>query len=153
MKERLVLVMSEYIRYATMDDMDKLFEWRNEENVRKNSFNQEEVLYDEHYDWIKKVLNDPNQKIYIVCNNGVDIGMLRVSVIDNCAEIGYSIDVKQRGHGYGTKSLELVKEQVKKDFPFVTALIGRVKLDNEISKRAFEKAQYRAEYVQYICEI
>lgn len=145
--------MSEYIRYATMDDMDKLFEWRNEENVRKNSFNQEEVLYDEHYDWIKKVLNDPNQKIYIVCSNGVDIGMLRVSVVDNCAEIGYSIDVEQRGHGYGTKSLEMVKEQVKKDFPFVTALIGRVKLDNEISKRAFEKAQYRAEYVQYICEI
>ena len=45
-----------YLREATLDDADLLFEWRNEKTTRENSFKQRILVWDEHYTWLKKNL-------------------------------------------------------------------------------------------------
>lgn len=142
--------MSLFLRNATMDDAELLYEWRNDEVVRMNSFNTKEIVYEEHIKWLKDFLEDESCKIYIIVDDGKDVGQIKVRVIDNEAEVGYSIGGEYRGHGYGTKSLILVKEQLKKDFPYVNKIVGRVKVNNEVSKRAFESADYEVGYIQYV---
>lgn len=141
--------MSLFLRYATMDDAKLLYEWRNDEVVRKNSFNTNEIVYEEHIKWLKNFLEDEFCKIYIIVDYEKNVGQIKVRIIDNEAEVGYSIGKNYRGYGYGTKSLILIKEQIKKDFPYVGKIVGRVKIDNEVSQRAFEKAGYKVGYIQY----
>lgn len=45
--------------------------------------------------------------------------------------------------------LELVKNQVFKDFPMVDKLTGLVKTDNLASKKAFENAGYEEKYSMF----
>lgn len=145
--------MSICIRRATIEDCDILYEWRNDELVRKNSFNQEEIKYKEHIKWLQNFLSDDSCRIYILIDKEIKVGQAKVRVIDNEAEIGYSIGKEYRGHGYGTKCLELVKNEIKKDFPNIKNIYGRVKVDNVISQRAFEKAGYHAKYIEYVSEV
>lgn len=145
--------MSLFLRYATMDDVELLYEWRNDEVVRMNSFNSNEIGYEEHVSWLKKYLKDECCRIYIIVDDKECVGQIKVRVIDNEAEVGYSIGKKFRGHGYGTKSLLLIKEQLKKDFPNVSKITGRVKVDNVVSKRAFESAEYYVGYIQYVSKV
>ena len=145
--------MSVIIRIATLEDSDILYEWRNDELVRKNSFSQGVIEYDKHIEWLRKFLTDKSCRIYIMVDKEVMVGQVKVRVIDNEAEIGYSIGKEYRGHGYGTKCLELVKSEIKKEFPNVQKVYGRVKVDNVISERAFEKAGYHAQYVEYVSNV
>lgn len=65
------------------------------------------------------------------------------------AEISYSICTEKRSQEYGAKMLELVKNQVFKDFPMVDKLTGLVKTDNLASKKAFENAGYEEKYSMF----
>lgn len=145
--------MGASIRRATLEDCEILYEWRNDELVRKNSFCQEFIEHEEHIKWLHNFLDDESCRIYILIDDEVKVGQAKVRVIDNEAEIGYSIGKEYRGHGYGTKCLELVKSEIKKEFPNVQKVYGRVKVDNVISERAFEKAGYHAQYVEYVSNV
>ena len=145
--------MSLFLRYDNIKDAKLLYECRNDEVVRKNSFNTNEIVYEEHINWLKEFLEDEFCKIYIIVDNEECVGQIKVRTIDNEAEVGYSIGEGYRGHGYGTKSLILVKEQLKKDFPYVNKIVGRVKVNNEVSQRAFESANYQVGYIQYVSQL
>ena len=48
--------MGQYLRKATIEDRDLLFQWANDPLVRKNSFSTAEIAYEEHVDWYNRVL-------------------------------------------------------------------------------------------------
>ena len=118
--------MSGYLRVATKEDMELLFVWANEEAVRRNSFSQKEIGYEEHQQWYQKLLNNKNSKQYIYVQDEVDIGQARVDIIGDEAEVGYSICKEKRGNGYGSELLQLLIEQVRQDFPQVKKIVGKV---------------------------
>lgn len=143
----------QYLRLATEDDTELLFQWANEVLVRKNSFSEEKISYSEHLKWFKNISIQENVKQYIFVHNDRSIGQIRIIVSGECAEISYSICEKERGRGYGKEILNLLKEKVKQDFPHVQRLIAKVKPDNIVSQAVFLNSGYMEKYRLYEMEL
>ena len=138
--------MNGYLREVTIEDMDLLFEWANEESVRRNSFSTKKITYEEHVAWFKRILSEENTVQYIYMVNDVPIGQVRINIFDDKAEIGYSVCNIERGKGHGRKILKLLHAKVKEEYPFIKKLIGKVKPENIASQKAFLAVGYGEAY-------
>lgn len=127
--------MNTYLREATEKDIDILFQWANDSDVRKNSFSTKEILYKEHQNWYKEILSSTECKQYIYICDEVAIGQARITIFKDEAEIGYSICKEKRCMGYGKDLLRLLRKRVKDDFPNILKLIAKVKPDNIASQQ------------------
>ena len=63
---------------ATEEDCHFLYDLRNEEDVRKNSFQTETFSYESHVAWYKEKLGDKQTQIYILKLDGENIGQARI---------------------------------------------------------------------------
>ncbi len=134
--------MKGYLRQANKDDMDLLFEWANEESVRRNSFSMRTISYEEHQRWFTQILAKTDCKQYIYILEGEAIGQVRLQTDGDTAEISYSICSAKRCRGYEKIMLQLLYKQAKEDFPKVKFLIAKVKPDNIASKKVFMDLGY-----------
>ncbi|MDZ7775687.1 MAG: bifunctional UDP-2,4-diacetamido-2,4,6-trideoxy-beta-L-altropyranose hydrolase/GNAT family N-acetyltransferase [Bacteroidales bacterium] len=134
------------IREATYDDIDKYFEWANDEDVRNNAINKENIPYDSHVKWYKNKLKDKSSKLYIFYIKGNAIGQVRFDLKDDSLFIDYSIDKNHRGKGLGKLILgiKLSKYVTKKadDLPY-TYLKGLVSEKNIASQIVFKKLGFK----------
>ena len=137
------------LRRVTKEDSMLLFEWINDSDVRKNSFNPNYISIEEHLKWFESKLHDVNYEIYIISYNYENIGMLRLEKEGYYYKISYLIDKKYRGKGIGTKLLSYIKKIF-----FNRILVGYVKYDNTASIKAFEKSKYikinKENYIKFI---
>ena len=131
-----------YLRLATEDDMELLFEWVNEENVRKNSFSSNPISYEEHQEWFHRVINDKKEKMFIFYYREQPVGQVRASIEDSIAVVGYSIAVQYRMQGYGKMMLLLLEKSLKDICPNVVKISAEVKPDNVASIKVFEQLDY-----------
>lgn len=143
-----------WLRKAKEGDCDILYNWVNDKVVRQNAFNQETITYDEHKKWFKKKLNSNKSFIYISMVDNNPIGQIRVDVNNmGIGVIDYSISKDNRGKGYGTLTLLELCKTITKENVNIKKLIGKVKLNNIPSHKAFEKAGFiaskKAEYIEY----
>lgn len=123
---------------ANIDDCDLLYEWANDHEVRKNSFNTNQINYEEHMKWFRDKLGSNDTYIYIFKNENGPIGVIRLDKLDDMSMlINYSIDKRHRGNGYATKLLKLIRIKYTN-----YVLIGKVKEENIGSIKAFLKAGY-----------
>lgn len=138
--------MREYLRAAEEQDMELLFVWANEPEVRRNSFSTKEILYEEHQKWFTDLLNREDCRQYIYMQDNDAVGQIRITKQGEDAEIGYSIRADKRGMGHGKKILQLACEKVSQDFPEVKKLTAKVKPNNKVSQRAFIKTGFEKKY-------
>lgn len=134
--------MSLYLRRATMEDMDLLFKWANNPDVRKNAFNTEPIPYENHVAWFNKMMLNNSVIQYILCENDIELGQIRLNIENETAVIDYSIDEVFRGKGLGTKMLTMIEEIIVSEKIPVFTLIGQVKYENKASAKAFIKNGY-----------
>jgi spore coat polysaccharide biosynthesis protein SpsF len=149
------------LRYAADNEEDcrLLYNWRNDAEVRKNSFHQDEIAYKDHEKWFHAVLKDPNRRIYIMMARDImrsfPVGVIRADVDGDEAELSYSIDRDQRSKGYGTEIVNLASEEIPFDYPDVKKLTAKVKTDNTYSQTIFVRngffpAKRLPEYILYL---
>ncbi len=131
-----------YLRKATIEDMDLLFRWANETDVRANSFSTSVITYDEHCEWYQNLLADDCRQEYIYICQKEEIGQARISIENENAEIGYSIRSDKRCMGHGRMLLQLLTEKIQIDYPQIKRLTARVKPQNAASQKAFINAGY-----------
>ena len=141
--------MIEYLRCATGEDIDLLFEWVNDEEVRKVSFSTDMILYSEHKKWFFNLLKSENCKQYIYCVDDEPVGQVRITIDGNKAGISYSICAAKRGNGYCKRMLRLVMLRIKEDFPQIRTLVAQVKPENRVSSKIFLELGYEEIYRQY----
>lgn len=148
--------MGLWLRKATWEDMDLLYQWANDAEVRKNAFHMEKIPYEDHKKWFGKVMEDERIYQYILCDDDVFIGQIRLNVEGDTAWIDYSICSDKRGLGYGSTMLSLMEQQLAVDkisYSYIAKLAGQVKYRNAASAKAFEKCGYEkkelAEYIEY----
>ena len=140
-----------HIREALASDMDLLFHWVNDAEVRENSFSSKPIDYDQHTKWFIKKQNSSNSKIFILSDNtGFPLGQIRAdrfaqdnipsaSSYTEFAVLDYSLDKAFRGLGLGAKLFELGLEKIYQTWPGII-LIAHVK-DCNSSSIALLKAQ------------
>ena len=126
---------------ASEKDMDFLYELRNEEEVRKNSFQSEIIPYEQHAMWFKRKLLDPATKIYILRLDHERIGQVRLDIASGTGEISYAIAKTARGNGYAKWMLRELESITVRD-EICDQFIANVKLDNIVSKKIFSTLGY-----------
>lgn len=125
-------------RNVIAEDCELLFKWANEESVRKNSVMSDKIDLDNHIKWFNNKMNDPNCKIFIITKDNIDVGQIRIDILNNVGIISYSIDKMFRGQGIGTEALKFIKLKLNN-----INLVGMVKKENKPSIKAFENAGYK----------
>ena len=124
------------LRSVSEKDWDFILKIRNEQEFRSNFYNQDEISKEEHYEYLRSSSNDPNFFNWIICDNSKDVGYIRIFNED----ISIMVSPYFHGKGIGTKALELVETEAKKNG--IKKLVGRVKISNESSKKIFEQNGY-----------
>lgn len=140
------------IRKATFEDLDLIFQWANDEDERRNSFNPEKIPYEDHCAWYKKKMESKESVIYILMLDDIPVGQCRLDFEGTKGLISYFVDKEYRGRGYGKKILSLVYEKVKDDFPDAASLVAQVKEGNAASQRVFLSLGYKEKVIGNIRE-
>ena len=132
-----------YLRRVKETDMKLLFDWRNNELVRKNSFCMDPVEWNEHVKWFNTTLVKSSVLVFILICKEQEGGQIRVDLeLDNTAIINYSIAEKYRGFGYGKQILHLAETELYERFKNKYMLKALVKENNISSQVAFERLGY-----------
>ena len=154
-----------YFREALLSDMDKIFEWANDPQVRANAFNTEPIPYENHVRWYNRMLEDNEVLQYIFVSKKVidgniiteDIGQIRLNVEDTAAFIDYSIAPNLRGKGLGSKMLRALVDMLEQNKNQFDRLIGQVKYTNIASALAFTKCGFQKEeqedFLQFVYKL
>lgn len=119
-----------------------LFDWANDTECRKNSFNSETISFEEHSKWFQYKMQDKNSVMYLYCVLDEPVGQIRLDFEGDKAFIGYSIKSAARGKGYGKQIIKLVEEKIRLEKYQIKYLCGKVKYENEASKKIFEQLDY-----------
>ncbi len=135
MKENL------YLRPATVDDARLIFEWANDSEVRENSFNTDDILWDDHLAWFNRTLADESTLLFILMKDDAPVGQVRLANSDKW-QISYSIASVYRGQGYGKLILQLAENELVVEGHGGEKLYAEVKMDNIASQKIFTGLDY-----------
>ena len=133
-----------YLRKAELADLDMYYNWANDPVVRSNSFNTEQIPYEDHVIWFNETINRDDVALFVLMDDDMSVGQVRINISDAVAEISYSIASEFRGKGYGSKIISLLMEKIRTDVPYIKTVKARVKPENEASKRVFEREGFVA---------
>jgi RimJ/RimL family protein N-acetyltransferase len=144
-----VLIHSHFIDTLTMRPADPndamlYFTWANEEQVRKNSFNQAPIEWTNHKKWFEEKVKASGSLLLVAQLQGKPIGQIRFDERETAVfEIDFSIDASFRGKGYGSDILKAGVAQLLQKRSGVKGVVGKVKKENVASGKAFEQAGFK----------
>lgn len=139
---RLGLATSLKLRRVIPEDLQLLFEWANDPEVRRHSFNPEPILLEDHTRWFQAKLDNPNAMLYLAEADGKPAAHIRFDLNQGIATISYLIGADFRGKGLGHTVLLKGIHQLLQDRPDVKSVVGLVEQQNTASVRSFEKAGF-----------
>ena len=142
-----------FLREATIDDALLLFNWVNDKDVRFNSINQETIIWINHIKWLESRLNSKDTFIYILTDGETNYGQIRIDNHNNWWTIDYSIDVNNRGKGFGSLIVNLLIEKCN-NFNF-KAFVKKSNLSSihVFVKLGFNEVKGELEYMIYFEKI
>ena len=130
------------LRPAKEEDCEVLWQWRNEEDTRKWSFNTEYIPYEEHKKWFLSKLINADSLILIVSEGQRNIGQVRFDKSsDGSAEVYISISAAERHKGHGSDALKIACQYAVRKLN-VTRMIAHIKDGNEASIGVFTRAGF-----------
>lgn len=91
------------IRPATMDDAQRLFDWRNDPLTRAMSINTEPVEWTGHVAWLERRLSRNAPMLFIAEIDGAPVGTFRI----DADEISYTVAPEHRGRGAAKAMLQI----------------------------------------------
>ncbi|MDJ1491718.1 UDP-2,4-diacetamido-2,4,6-trideoxy-beta-L-altropyranose hydrolase [Cytophagaceae bacterium DM2B3-1] len=138
------LAFSKELKVRSADDNDLLlfFQWANDPEIRKYSYNSNPIELEVHKKWFQNKLLNSNSIMYVVSTSHEPIAQIRFEVDKEEAIISYLIDNKYRGKGLGVTVLLLGIQAVKATHQTVARIIGYVIKENIASCKAFERAGF-----------
>lgn len=134
------------LRPAALDDAQRIFAWRNSEEVRRVSLTEREIEWGEHLSWLRGVLANPERHLLIAEQDGVPVGVLRFDVAEEDAEVSVFLAPGLSGKGLGTAVLQSGVQWAKERLAGVARLKARIRAGNEASLRVFGKAGFSEAY-------
>ena len=131
-----------FLIHANESHCNLVYEWINDDEVRKNSFNTNKIKYEEHVNWYREKINSDNCKMYLLADSNNNIGIVRLEKKNDEKIISYSISKEYRGKGYGYKILLEFEKELIKLYKKVK-VIAYVKKENIASIRIFTSLKYK----------
>ena len=142
-----------YLRKAELADLDMYYNWANDPVVRSNSFNTEQIPYEDHVLWFNEAIKRDDVALFVLMDDDMPVGQIRINISDAVAEISYSIASEFRGKGYGGKIVSLLIERIREEMPEIKTVSARVKPDNLASMKVFEKIGFKKREMAFELEV
>lgn len=138
-----------FLREVSASDIELIFAWANDKEVRANSFSSSDITWSEHEAWFSSALNEMRAKklyYYILVYNGANAGQVRIKLDnENNAKISFNIDKAYRGLGLGKAILSLAESIVAKERRGLT-LTAEVKKSNIASQMIFKSLGFNESF-------
>jgi LmbE family N-acetylglucosaminyl deacetylase/RimJ/RimL family protein N-acetyltransferase len=131
------------LRLARPDDMERIFQWRNNRFLLMRSTTQTTVTWEEHQGWFTRALNNPDQLIFIVVQGDEPIGQVRFDRNKDLAVISVYLVEERTGKGLGIEAIRRGTQAAFKKWN-LTKVVACIRQDNLHATRAFAKAGYSA---------
>lgn len=137
-------------RRAGWQDASLLFHWANDPETRKASIHSRRIAWNEHQQWLSRMLKDQNVHLYIALKKNVPVGTFRLDQQKDFAVVNLSVAPQWRHQGVGGNLIQLIIRAAFSDLN-LTALHALVKTDNHASLSLFQKAGFDkiAEVIKY----
>ena len=143
-KARLLGLVNQFIvsfRKAEEKDLKTLFNWSNDSLVRKNSFNSDPILLQDHKKWYLEKIKNKNTLFLIALVNKEPAGVVRFEIGGKKTGIGILIDKSYRGQGMA--SVFLRKSSKLYFSKYKLPIFAYIKDNNLASLRSFRRAGYK----------
>lgn len=135
------------LRPVKKEDLEKILEWRNDQEVRKNMLSTKEITWEEHKRYWDNFLKDENKFGYIIEKDGQDAGVIKLEIRNQTAEVNILVAPEFQGRGIGKTALKLIEEKAK-EFN-ILILESKIKQENTASIRIFEENSFKLEYLYF----
>ena len=129
------------LRPARPDDMERIFQWRNNPFLMKRSTTQVPVSWDEHQSWFARALSNADQLIFIVVHDHEPIGQVRFDRSNEHAVISVYLVEERTGKKMGVEAIRRGSRAAFQKWN-LRRVIACVRHDNVYATRAFTKAGY-----------
>ena len=129
------------LRRAIAGDAAFLLELRNDADAVRGSMTGRTVAPEEHGAWLATRLDSPGIRLWIVQDDGVDVGQLRLDIADGVGTVSIGIAADHRGRGLARAALGAVERALHGDMQ-ITRLHADVHRENLGSRKAFEAVGY-----------
>ena len=135
---------------AEINDINDIFEWRNHPDIRKNSFNQELLSWDEHEKWFMAKLKDPDTTAYMAYYKEIKVGTIRFESKDRVIKTNVMLNPLFLGKGLGSKVIKLGVERFIMEKKPDMQIIAEIKKDNFTYIKAFTKAGFKEKHLTFV---
>lgn len=106
-----------------------LFAWRNDPQTRAASYNQDEIPFEAHLDWLKASLCNPHRKIYIVEEENEPVGTVRADWKQDAFFLSWTVAPASRGKGIGKRMVSQLIQTLN------APVCAEIKVGNAASER------------------
>jgi UDP-2,4-diacetamido-2,4,6-trideoxy-beta-L-altropyranose hydrolase len=141
--ERVVAFLSGLeLRRTVASDCEVFWEWANDPEARAASFNGKVISWEDHSQWFRAKLGDPQALFYTANKDGQPVGEVRYQISGKRAVLSISLGERFRGRGWGQKILAVGSERVFQDTE-VEFIDAYVKPSNQASLKLFAGAGFQ----------
>lgn len=137
------------IRAASLDDSEKLFEWRNHPTIRAVSRRADMIDWESHQRWFASVLNSTDRLLVIGQREGSPVGVVRFDIQGDEAEVSIYLVPGNKEPGQGRELLQSAERWFTANRPRVSKIRAHVLGGNEPPQRLFLGAGYQVESTNY----
>ena len=125
------------LKSVERQDWDFIYDLRTNPSSKNNFYTKKSFSKDEHYSYLSKQEQSSDFFHWMIVSENQNIGYIRIFNND----ISIMISRQYQNKGIGSQALEFVEKEAKT--LGINKLVGRVMLDNESSKKIFEKNGYK----------
>jgi UDP-2,4-diacetamido-2,4,6-trideoxy-beta-L-altropyranose hydrolase len=141
------------LRQATMEDCPSVYEWRNAPETREYAVDTREIEYEDHVAWFEQALGAADRVVLIGEDEGETIGVVRLDLGTEGAELSYYVRPGFKGEGYGYALAQSAEDWLRKEGKDVGVLKALVKAENYRSVKVMEGLGYRRQSSIYVKEL
>ncbi len=127
------------VRKADWKDCKDLYELASKEEIRSASFHPEKIEFQDHENWLKKILKSENEIIYVLFIDNVFAGQLRFSLTNDFCTIGISLNEKARGKNLAVFLFNKAYVELRNNYKNIRQIKAFIKNENIRSQNYFKK--------------
>jgi UDP-2,4-diacetamido-2,4,6-trideoxy-beta-L-altropyranose hydrolase len=132
------------LRKVIKTDDILLFDWTNDPDVRKWSFNKNSITLDVHKIWFKQKFNDVNVLMWIFEVNSTPAGLVRLEKDNSEVVLNYLISSESRGKGLASKMLKIAMNEIRSHWQNIKVFAYTLP-ENIASIKSLERAGFYLE--------
>lgn len=130
------------LRSATEDDVRLAYEWRNHPSTRRYSRDPAPIAFESHSAWWRCALENSARILLIAHIGDLDVGVLRLDVDGDSAEISIYLDPSLTGLGLGSCVLRAGQGWVRAHLKDLRRLVAEIVSGNTASEKIFVSAGF-----------